>query len=183
MKSVAVTPTPFSFRALILIGALAAPMLLWPRMSFAYLSAPLSPAYLTCTVLGYRSSVCQGNSLVTYTPHFRRPLPSLCLQSILSAPLFTCLLVQGPPRLPMELELLPARPCPRRATGARNHQQVCKSELQTVSLLRSAIILVDLRCIRWTCSRRPAKARLTRHLLLIRSIMTTIRSRYSLASR
>ena len=49
MKSVAVTPTPFLFRTLILIGALAAPMLLWPRLSFAYLSAPLSPAYLTCT--------------------------------------------------------------------------------------------------------------------------------------
>ena len=66
MKSVAVTPTPFSFRTLILIGALAAPMLLWPRMSFAYLSAPLSPAYLVCT--NPTLSHCSGNWTVSGSP-------------------------------------------------------------------------------------------------------------------
>jgi hypothetical protein len=45
MKSVAATTAPCSFRMLILIGALTAPILLWPRASFAYLPAPLSPIY------------------------------------------------------------------------------------------------------------------------------------------
>src|SRR5438132_4370311 len=61
MRSVSFTPAPFSLRALILIGVLAAPMLLWPRMSFAfppYLSAPLSPAYLVCT--NWNLSACHG---------------------------------------------------------------------------------------------------------------------------
>lgn len=46
MKRAAFTPAPSSFRALILIGALAAPILLWPRASFAYLPAPLTPVYM-----------------------------------------------------------------------------------------------------------------------------------------
>ena len=46
MKSVVLTTAPFSYRALILIGALAAPILLWPRVCLAYLPAPLSPVYL-----------------------------------------------------------------------------------------------------------------------------------------
>src|SRR6266567_1742562 len=84
MKSVAVTPAPFSFRALILIGALAAPMLLWPRMSFAYLSAPLSPAYLVCTnwslsCFGYwavGSSPAPFSSFIGYVHKTQIPEPS-----------------------------------------------------------------------------------------------------------
>ncbi len=61
MKSVTLTPAPFSFRALILIGALAAPILLWPRVSFAYLPAPLSPVYLNTPSDG------QGSCLPGYS--------------------------------------------------------------------------------------------------------------------
>ncbi len=61
MKSVTLTPAPFSFSALILIGALAAPILLWPRVSFAYLPAPLSPVYLNTFSDG------QGSCLPGYT--------------------------------------------------------------------------------------------------------------------
>src|SRR5438477_286376 len=71
MRSVAVTPAPFSVRALILIGVLAAPMLLWPRMSFAfppYLSAPLSPAYLVCTNSSFPGNTCNGYTVTDSPP-------------------------------------------------------------------------------------------------------------------
>src|SRR6266571_1728018 len=103
----------------------------------------MAGAYLTTLRLLTRPTGHAPGSLVTCTTHFRHPLPSLRIQSILLGPLSMCLLVQGPPRLPMELELLPARPCPRQAAGARNHQQVCKSNLRQFPLLGSEIILLD----------------------------------------
>jgi hypothetical protein len=69
MKSVTVTPAPVSFRALILIGALVAPILLWPRASFAYLSAPLSPVYLGKFTDG------QGSCLPGYVIHTSPSVP------------------------------------------------------------------------------------------------------------